>query len=481
VFHSSLLSQREAELNLQLSSTAIRSSSLTTITAKLLILSINLLLIFALAILSDRYISGYGQWFHRLSTDAIFISILFFIAMFMAGALRNDAIISRRMQGSYSILSWIGVFCLGAWLLFVFKAGTQFSRIGVIGFFLIGIVVLPLANIMIATYFRKRVRDGSLILEKVAIVLKGRLEDLSIQNIALRKQGIFVGGAHFIDSHVTIDEVEAEKAATFLKEVVITEKCERILVFAPWAEFMVLQEALSRVPTRITIIADRAVTRVLHHGLVNFDSLSGFDVQRPPLSRSEMISKRIMDILVASLGLIVLSPLIAMTALAILYESGRPVFFRQSRKGFGGKSFDIFKFRSMTVAENGANVIQAVANDPRVTRLGAMLRKSSLDEVPQLLNVLRGDMSIVGPRPHALAHDNKYDAEISSYSYRQHVKPGITGWAQVNGFRGETRESGLMEARVDHDLWYISNWSFLLDLKIVALTVPRLLKDRNAY
>ncbi|MBP0573366.1 sugar transferase, partial [Mycobacterium tuberculosis] len=152
-----------------------------------------------------------------------------------------------------------------------------------------------------------------------------------------------------------------------------------------------------------------------------------------------------LDIAVASAALVILSPLLLLVALAILIETGRPIFFRQNRRGFGGREFKIWKFRSMTVQENGPDVPQAQRNDPRVTPLGRLLRKTSIDELPQLLNVLKGDMSIVGPRPHAIAHDNHYDQKIATYAFRQHVKPGITGWAQVNGLRGETPRLSDME------------------------------------
>src|SRR5262249_27106710 len=141
----------------------------------------------------------------------------------------------------------------------------------------------------------------------------------------------------------------------------------------------------------------------------------------------------------------------------------------------------IFKFRTMTVMENGAAIEQARPNDKRVTPLGAILRSSSIDELPQLINVLRGDMSLVGPRPHAIAHDDEYSKLIGNYPYRQHVNPGITGWAQVNGFRGETGRIELMEKRVDLDLWYVSNWSIWLDLVILARTCVKVTNDSNAY
>ena len=145
---------------------------------------------------------------------------------------------------------------------------------------------------------------------------------------------------------------------------------------------------------------------------------------------------------------------------AIKFESHGPAF-RQHRKGFNGRPFAIYKFRTMTVCENGASIRQAQANDKRITPLGALLRSTSIDELPQLINVVRGEMSLVGPRPHAIAHDDEYSKLIANYAYRHHVKPGITGLAQVKGFRGETAELELMERRVDHDLWYI-NWSMWL-------------------
>ena len=135
----------------------------------------------------------------------------------------------------------------------------------------------------------------------------------------------------------------------------------------------------------------------------------------------------------------------------------------------------------MTVRENGDDVVQASRRDVRVTRVGRMIRRTSIDELPQLFNVLKGDMSIVGPRPHAVAHDDYYDGLIASYALRQHVKPGITGWAQVKGLRGETRDVEQMRARVEHDLWYINNWSIWLDIRIILLTALKVFFDENAY
>jgi putative colanic acid biosynthesis UDP-glucose lipid carrier transferase len=199
------------------------------------------------------------------------------------------------------------------------------------------------------------------------------------------------------------------------------------------------------------------------------------------LSRAEAAGKRALDIAVAIPALILCLPLFALIALAIAMDSRGPVLFGQQRLGWGGKPFTIFKFRTMRVLEDGAHVIQACKDDVRITRIGGFLRSTSLDELPQLLNVLLGSMSLVGPRPHAVAHDKLYAALIPDYTQRQCVKPGITGWAQVNGARGATPTTEDMRARVDLDIWYVNNASLALDLKILLRTPLEVLRQRNAY
>ncbi len=191
--------------------------------------------------------------------------------------------------------------------------------------------------------------------------------------------------------------------------------------------------------------------------------------------------KRVLDLAIALPLLILCAPLLALLAAIVRLDAGGPVFFRQTRLGRGGKPFDILKFRTMTVMENGDRVVQARQNDDRVTRSGKWLRASSLDELPQLLNVIAGDMSLVGPRPHARAHDLHYAGLIANYSLRQDVKPGITGWAQVNGHRGETPTVGTMRSRVDLDIFYARNASLALDLLILARTPFAVLGARNAH
>ncbi len=215
-----------------------------------------------------------------------------------------------------------------------------------------------------------------------------------------------------------------------------------------------------------------------------FDNVGGMPViaicETPFMGFNSTI-KRASDIVLAALILLLLAPLMLATALAVKLSSPGPVIFRQRRYGLYGEEIIVYKFRSMTVMENGTTVVQAQRNDGRITKIGGFLRRTSLDELPQFVNVLQGRMSIVGPRPHAVAHNEQYRKVIKGYMLRHKVKPGITGWAQVNGLRGETATLDKMEARVQYDLDYLRNWSLWLDLWIVLRTVKVVLTRENAF
>jgi putative colanic acid biosynthesis UDP-glucose lipid carrier transferase len=192
-------------------------------------------------------------------------------------------------------------------------------------------------------------------------------------------------------------------------------------------------------------------------------------------------AKRAVDLLMSLSALVIMAPLLLLIALMIRLESQGPAIFRQKRGGLNGKPFVIYKFRTMYVQEDGASIRHAKRNDSRVTKLGAVLRRTSLDELPQLMNVLRGDMSIVGPRPHALAHDQYYGAILPDYHGRTACKPGLTGLAQVRGYRGDIADIKDMKLRVACDLAYIRSWSLALDIKLITNTLNRLPFDRSAY
>jgi lipopolysaccharide/colanic/teichoic acid biosynthesis glycosyltransferase len=225
--------------------------------------------------------------------------------------------------------------------------------------------------------------------------------------------------------------------------------------------------ASSAPPHWISDIIDRPPKDVVVAFSTNYSSKQDTHA----LSFTYSLTKRTLDLAVASIGLFILSPFLLIIALLIKAETPGPAIFKQRRRGLHGGTFAIWKFRTMSVQEDGPTMEQARRGDRRVTRIGYLLRRSSIDELPQLLNVIRGEMSLVGPRPHPLALDDKNRTLIAEYDLRHGAKPGITGWAQINGCRGECSELKQMQTRIDHDLWYIRNQSLLLDLRIVFRTI----------
>ncbi|HYE76011.1 MAG TPA: exopolysaccharide biosynthesis polyprenyl glycosylphosphotransferase, partial [Blastocatellia bacterium] len=195
------------------------------------------------------------------------------------------------------------------------------------------------------------------------------------------------------------------------------------------------------------------------------------------------LAKRLFDLTVAGLFLIFCFPILLLVVAPVIWFSDKgPILFRQLRKGYRGEPFMLFKFRTMRVADKAQEAIQATRYDSRKTKVGDMLRRTSLDEIPQLINVIKGEMSLIGPRPHMVEHDESFSKIVNEYNIRFVAKPGMTGWAQVNGHRGATETPEAIRKRIEHDIWYIENWSFWLDLKIILLTINRLIKgDPHAY
>ena len=259
---------------------------------------------------------------------------------------------------------------------------------------------------------------------------------------------------------------------------------EEIMVEADpnrWSELRAFAADLRVLPFPIVFVPVGAVSEMFRRPIRDLGSTVCIELQRRPLSPIERATKRLLDIIGAGFALVALWPLLAIVALAIKLDSPGPVFFRQKRCGFNGRTFDMYKFRTMFVLEDGPTIIQAKLVDSRVTRFGKWLRRTSIDELPQLVNVLNGTMSLVGPRPHAIAHDDQFNKVVRNYAFRRRVKPGLTGWAQVQGCRGPTPTTASIERRVDYDLWYIDNWSLPLDLAILLQTPIEVLRGRNAY
>ena len=260
---------------------------------------------------------------------------------------------------------------------------------------------------------------------------------------------------------------------------------DEVILALPWSSHAALNRAIAKFAAcQVEVGIDPGISGIDYppKAFCLVAGIPTLTVQRRPLSGWGAPVKRAEDVVLVSLLLLFLAPVLLLIALLVKIDSRGPVLFRQERYGFNNNRVVIYKFRSMHYDSNpDPSVPQARRNDPRVTRLGTILRRTSLDELPQLFNVLRGDMSLVGPRPHATAHNEKYAALINGYLGRHRMKPGITGWAQVNGWRGRTETTEQMRRRLEHDVFYIENWSLLLDIEILLKTIPVVVCGANAY
>ena len=386
------------------------------------------------------------------------------------------------------IYNWALITLFLTLMAFLFKVGAEFSRGSILGFAAVALLFLILGRIA----FRRLIliAMGRAWIEGRRAVLIGSRDELaSIDDVALlSRYGVTEVARVRAPNEGSNGFALTNQALHSLGEALERAREARaneIVLALPWHEarqIELFREILRSSPLPVELLPDRRIRSIAMNPSFAVRSSLSVEVQRAPLSAVEQFSKRCVDVIGASIGVALLAPVLLLTAIMIKLDDVKaPVLFRQRRNGFNTKQFMIFKFRTMRVMEDGSNILQARRLDPRVTRIGRILRKSSIDELPQLLNVLKGDMSLVGPRPHALAHDSHYGAIVAEYAFRHHVKPGITGWAQVNGYRGETALLEQMKSRVEHDLWYINNWSLMLDLRILAQTCFELIRPRNAY
>jgi len=282
----------------------------------------------------------------------------------------------------------------------------------------------------------------------------------------------------------TADDLPLLGTIETLPELVRQNRVDLVYLALPMASqprIRSLLDALRDTTASIYFVPDMFVTDLIQGRIDSVSGLPVVGVCDSPFCGADGWIKRASDLVFATAILILIAPLLALLALSVKISSRGPAIFRQRRYGLDGSEIVVYKFRTMSVAEDGERITQCARNDARVTALGAFMRRTSLDELPQFINVLQGRMSIVGPRPHAVAHNEMYRKLIKGYMQRHKVKPGITGWAQVNGLRGETETLEKMKARVEYDLDYLRNWSLNLDLYIIAKTLWVVLRGRNAY
>ena len=389
-------------------------------------------------------------------------------------------------RAKVALSSWVASFAVFLFIAFVVKRGEQLSRGAILTFFLFGGLAVVVSRTNAPIFLARLLRRGGLLVGD-AIVIGPQSDARLFQFVAELRTTLGQ------EPNVVLFDIECcnDRWPNEVARII-----DHARAFAhgsgPGNIFIVggrLQRArlesvlagLAAVPRSVCVVPDSDTASLLRQRVTAVGNSLAVETQSAPHGSTQRVVKRVGDVFMSAFAIVFLAPLLVGIAIAIKLDSAGPVLFRQLRTGHRGRQFKIFKFRTMTVQEDGRHVIQARKGDKRVTRLGNFLRRSSLDELPQLFNVLIGDMSLVGPRPHAVAHDEFYAQQLPSYTLRQHVLPGITGWAQVNGLRGETSTIDVMRSRVEHDIWYVMHSNLALDIKILARTVLEVLRGRNAY
>jgi len=382
----------------------------------------------------------------------------------------------------------ITLMCLVS-LSFVTKTTELFSREAIVKWAVAGYLVQVLIHAVLRSTLHQ-LRAQGINIRYAVVVGRGQcLRDFSELLARNAWIGTSVVGTIDFDTlmspHEPPDAEEIAARALARLEEILSRHVSDAIYFALPATDVVLVEKLAEClvgePIEINWVPDLSSLVLLNSSVRELEGQPIICLSDSPLAGGRALIKRVEDIVLGTILLIISAPLMLAIALAIAATSGTPVLFRQKRGGLYGKPIVVWKFRTMRAHDEDGDVKQARREDPRVTPVGAFLRRTSLDELPQLVHVVTGRMSLVGPRPHAVEHDTQYGTMVDRYLLRYKIKPGITGWAQVNGWRGETEQVEKMAMRVAHDLYYIRNWSLGLDLKVIWLTITRMFADSRAY
>lgn len=442
-------------------------------------------------IVSAALMSGwlYGLVTQKASIDfpgyvgpAVLVSALFILVMKIRGMYRPGELLALRKQIRAVCIAWISVFLLLLATIPDLALEHPISRDTAAAFVVIGAVALLVQRSLIAGILKRGIIRRRFANRNVVLLTSQTerndhdvfAEMLGDREFTVQRQFVLSMSRPRHCREIISDVIDYVRGSDV----------EEIFVEADpscWSDLRSALAALSVLPIPVSLIPTGTASDIFRNPTRELGNAICIELQHGPLTTAELALKRGIDIAVAGATLLALMPLLAIVAIAIKLDSPGPVLFNQHRCGFNGRCFKIRKFRTMRVLEDGASIQQAELADRRFTRLGAWLRRTSIDELPQLLNVLNGTMSLVGPRPHALAHDNQFGKDVRNYALRRRVKPGLTGLAQIRGCRGPTPTLESIERRVAYDLWYIDNWSFLLDLAIMLQTPIEILRGRNAY
>ncbi|WP_175800537.1 undecaprenyl-phosphate glucose phosphotransferase [Burkholderia anthina] len=432
---------------------------------------------------------GGSVWFNDLQRTMVLFDCLLVVVCFPAFGIYQSWR-GKRLVGLMGrvAFAWLVVELAGILMSFSFHQSGELSRLW-LGYWAVTTMTLLASSKACVHAVLRRLRRGGYNLKAVAIVGGTPAARRLIAQMRARPEAGFNPVCVYDESaaagDVALDDVRIERQFESLVWLVRSRAIRELWLTLPIAEERRMYQIVTVFRhdfVNIRFIPDVRSLSFFNQEVVELLGVPAINLAASPITDVRILPKFVFDRLFALAALTMLAPVMLLIACLIKLTSRGPVFFRQKRKGIDGHEFEIYKFRSMKVHQEVAGqVTQATKNDMRVTPVGRFLRRTSLDELPQFINVLKGEMSVVGPRPHALAHDDIYKDLVKGYMFRYRIKPGITGWAQINGFRGETDQIEKMMGRVKLDLYYMQNWSFWLDIKIVVLTLWKGFTGSNAY
>ncbi|ASL42312.1 UDP-glucose:undecaprenyl-phosphate glucose-1-phosphate transferase [Burkholderia sp. AD24] len=448
------------------------------------------------ATLATAVHSGKFAWLDDIQRVSLAFGCLLVVVFFPALGIYQ----SWRGKPLYDMLcrvagGWVMVEVTGVLISFSLHRSDSLSRLWLVYWAVATIVLLVVTKVIVYSILRGLRREG-FNQRAVAIVGDARYGRFLIEQMRGRPEAGFTPIVVF-DEDGTINHYEDPDAGDTIDSVPVERDYQRMLQLVRqrgirelWLALPISKEkAIHRFVmdlkndfVNIRFIPDVRSLTLFNQPMVDLLGVPAINLAASPITDLRVLPKRVFDRLFALAALTALAPVMLVIAVMVKLSSPGPVFFRQKRKGIDGNQFEIYKFRSMKLhQEEAGKITQATRRDPRITAVGAFLRRTSLDELPQFINVLRGEMSVVGPRPHALEHDDIYKDLVKGYMHRYRIKPGITGWAQINGYRGETDRIEKMMGRVKLDLYYMQHWTFWLDIKIVVLTLWKGFAGSNAY
>lgn len=423
-------------------------------------------------------------------TNAVIIAAVFYAGLAeVTGVYDVDVRFSLRKAWGRLLTAWLASFMFLITLGFLFKVSEEFSRGWVVAWFFGGAIAVCAARAAVTLWLRQLKRRG--VFNQRVAIFGANVQGARFAKYVQGNNKLTIDLVGFFDDRPVARLGERPMNVPIvgnldrLMDCIRAAQIDQVIVALPWSAEQRLQEvvtALAVSPVQIRLAPDLASFAFAQRPVVLLGDLPVMTLFERPISGFDQLLKKAEDMILGTILTLLAIPLMALIAVAIRLDSPGPVFFRQPREGWNNKPFKIWKFRTMRHEEcEQAEIRQATKNDPRVTRVGALLRRTSLDELPQLFNVIQGQMSVVGPRPHApstRAGSKSFAEVVSTYAARHNVKPGITGWAQVCGWRGETDTEEKLVKRLEHDLYYIENWSLLFDLYVLIRTGPALLTSK---